>query len=82
MTDYDALASACLLLHGNPPKQLVLRQNLFSCRNPAAWEYRRNVERFVFEHHPVIERVATQRKVVIERNKVLRCMYAQLKRTR
>lgn len=79
MIDYETIASACLLLFGNPPKQLVLRQNLFSCRNPAAYKYREEVEAYVVRHCIVTGR---NFRPAVERNKVLRCMYAQLGRTR
>lgn len=79
MIDYETIASACLLLFGNPPKQLVFRDNLFSCHSRAARKYRHDVEQYVVRHC-----IVTGRKFrpAVERNKVLRCMYAQLGRTR
>ncbi len=82
MIDYETIASACLLLFGNPPKQLVYDgppKGIFSCRNLAARKYREEVEAYVVRRCIVTGR---NFRPAVERNKVLRCMYAQLGRTR
>ena len=74
--DYETLASAFALLHGNPPKSLRYRGRLFSATDGKAQAYRAAVEKFVREQHPHATR--TRELLKRRRNDVLRALYAQL----
>lgn len=74
--DYETLASSFALLHGNPPKSLRYRNFLFAVTDKKAHEYRASADKFVKEHLPHL--ADTHRKVKIQRNCLLRALYAQL----
>ena len=74
--DYDTLATAFALLHGNPPKSLYYRNGLFEMRDAKAAQYRSAVDKFVREQHPVATN--TREKLKRRRNDVLRALYKQM----
>ena len=74
--DYETLASAFALLHGNPPKSLRYRGRLFSADDNKAKLYRAAVEEFVRAQHP--HETRTRELCRWRRNDVLRALYAQL----
>lgn len=74
--DYETLASAFALLHGNPPKSLRYRHGLFSADDSKAQQYRSACENFIRAQHPHATR--TRELCRRRRNDVLRALYAQL----
>ena len=74
--DYDSLATAFALLHGNPPRSLRYRGRLFSATDAKAQQYRAAVEKFIRERHPHATR--TRELLNRRRNDVLRAMYKQM----
>jgi hypothetical protein len=76
--DYESLATAFMLLHGQPPKSLRYRHGGFSKTDERAQRYTIWVEKFVREQHPH----ATRTRTLLERrrNDVLRAIYKQLGR--
>jgi hypothetical protein len=73
--NYDALATAFCLLHGNPPKSLRYRNRLFSATDQRAVAYRKHAETFMTEQCP--DESYSFRGLKIQRNKMLRALYAQ-----
>lgn len=74
--DYETLASAFALLHGNPPKSLRYRRRLFSATDAKAQQYRAQCEKFIREQHPGATN--TREKLKRRRNDVLRALYRQM----
>ena len=74
--DYESLATAFALMHGNPPKSLRYRNGLFEATHPSAQAYRSKVETYIRELHP--HATNTREKVKRRRNDVLRALYKQL----
>jgi hypothetical protein len=73
--NYDALATAFCLLHGNPPKSLRYRNRLFSVTDRQAAVYRARAELFMREQCPV--ETNTIKRLKVQRNKMLRALYHQ-----
>lgn len=74
--DYESLATAFALLHGNPPKSLRYRNGLFECKDGRAQAYRSQIEKYIRELHPVATN--TREKLKRRRNDVLRALYKQM----
>ena len=72
----ETLATTFALLHGNPPKSLRYRRGLFCVEDAKASEYRTRADQFVREHLPHVTNTRAKQK--IQRNRLLRALYAQL----
>ena len=56
--DEQTIAAAFILLHGNPPKAIRVRNGMFAFRSPAAHDYKRRLQEYVMEQLPEVCRTS------------------------
>ena len=50
--DEQTIAAAFILLHGNPPKAIRYHRGMFAFRSPAAHDYKKQLQHYIWKHLP------------------------------